>query len=69
MPNGDVIDFFWEWYRRRKPTRRSSLGELALDKCEETLLRRDWQGFGYWHAIFVRERRRMKVGRIERPRH
>jgi hypothetical protein len=58
MPGGDVIDFFWEWYRRRDRVRSVPLCQYALDKCEETFIGRDWEGFGYWHAVFARERQR-----------
>jgi hypothetical protein len=53
---GTVIDFFWEWYRRQNHGRPKSMAELALDKCEETLQLRNWQGFGYWFAVYRRER-------------
>lgn len=49
----DVIDFFWEWQKRRS---RNGLAELALDKCAETYKRRDWDGFAYWHRIYCRQR-------------
>jgi len=55
---GDVIDFFWEWHRRRDRTCSTPLYEYALDKCEEMLMQRDWQGLAYWHEVFGRERRR-----------
>jgi hypothetical protein len=50
----DVIDFFWEWQGRHKKS--SPMAELALDKCEEAFLRRDWKGFSYWHPIYCRSR-------------
>ena len=52
----DVIDFFWEWQKRRAVRGRNTIAELALDRCEETLQRGDWGGFGYWHGIYCRER-------------
>jgi hypothetical protein len=62
MPAADVIDFFWEWHRRHTLSKASSaLAELALDKCEEGLIRRDWKGFGYWHIVYLRERRRLET--------
>ena len=30
--------------------------ELALNKCEETFMRSDWNGFGYWFRIYRREK-------------
>jgi hypothetical protein len=51
---GDVIDFFWEWRRRRDGGR--AVAEFALDKCEEMFRHCDWQGFGYWLAVYRRER-------------
>ncbi len=57
--DSDVIDFFWEWYRRRDRGRSDPLCQYALDRCEETFINRDWQDFGYWHAVFARERRRI----------
>jgi hypothetical protein len=52
----DVIVQFWEWYERRHAGAHSPVANLALDKCDEALVRRDWDRFAYWHAIFVRER-------------
>jgi hypothetical protein len=60
MPAADVIDFFWEWYHRHTPSKTSALAELALDKCEEKLIWRDWEGFQYWHVVYLRERRRLE---------
>lgn len=59
MPADDVVDFFWEWQRRRASPKTSALADLALGKCEETLIERDWQRFRYWHAVYLRERRRL----------
>jgi len=67
MSRGDVIDFFWEWYRREDRRCGSPLCQYALDKCEETFSRRDWEGFGYWHSVFARERQRTKSQHFERP--
>jgi hypothetical protein len=52
----DVIVDFWEWYQRREARRYDPLASLALDKCEDALASRDWESFGYWHAIYLRER-------------
>jgi hypothetical protein len=59
MPSADVISLFWEWHRRHTGPKTSALAELALDKCEERLIKRDWDGFQYWHVVYVRERRRL----------
>ena len=52
----DVIVDFWEWYQRREASRQNLLASYALDKCEEMLIQREWDRFGYWHAIYLRER-------------
>ena len=52
----DVIVDFWEWYQRREARRQNPLASYALDKCEEALIEREWDRFGYWHAIYLRER-------------
>ena len=53
----DVIDFFWEWQKRQAALRHNTtVAELALNKCEETFLCCDWDGFGYWHNVYCRER-------------
>jgi hypothetical protein len=46
---------------RRPPEqiRTSSLAEHALDQCEEAFRHSDWQKFGYWHVVFLRERNRL----------
>jgi type II restriction/modification system DNA methylase subunit YeeA len=59
MPGADVISLFWEWQRRHTDLKTSALAELALDKCEERLIKREWEGFQYWHAVYLRERRRL----------
>jgi hypothetical protein len=60
MAAGDVVDFFWEWQRSHMQSKTSALAQLALDRCEETLLCRDWERFGYWHAVYMCERRRLE---------
>jgi hypothetical protein len=45
--------------RRHEQIRTSPLAEHALDQCEEAFRRGDWQKFGYWHAVFLRERIRL----------
>jgi hypothetical protein len=55
-PDRDVIVQFWEWYDRRYAGARGPVANLALDKCEEAFMMRDWGTFAYWHAILVRER-------------
>jgi hypothetical protein len=52
----DVIVDFWEWYRRREARHRNPLAGYALDKCEETFSKCEWNSFAYWHAIYLRER-------------
>ena len=52
----DVIVDFWEWYQRREASRRNPLANYALDKCEETFRKCEWNSFGYWYAIYLRER-------------
>ena len=54
----DVIVDFWEWYQRRQARQCNPLASLALDKCEEALIKREWDCFGYWYAIYMRERRK-----------
>jgi hypothetical protein len=56
MPGYDVITDFWEWYQRRHAQEHDPIANLALDKCEETFGRGDWDSFGYWYAIYLRER-------------
>ena len=56
----DVVADFWEWYQRRQ---HSPLASHALDKCEETFMRCEWDRFGYWHAIYVRERLKRQTSR------
>jgi hypothetical protein len=52
----DVIVDFWEWYQRREARRNNPLASYALDKCEETFRECKWSSFGYWHAVYLRER-------------
>jgi hypothetical protein len=52
----DVIADFWEWYQRREARRHNPLANYALDKCEETFRKCEWNRFGYWHSIYLRER-------------
>jgi hypothetical protein len=57
---GNVIDFCGEFRRRSNRAHSSALREHALDKCEEMFMRRDWNAFAYWLAIFQCERDRLK---------
>lgn len=57
----DVIVDFWEWYRRREAKRCNPLATYALDKCEETFIKCEWSDFGYWHAVYLRERQRSRI--------
>ena len=52
----NVVINFWEWYQRRQERAHGPLARCALDKCEETFRRSDWDSFGYWFAIYRRER-------------
>ena len=54
----DVVADFWEWYEGRHAREHSPLAGYALARCEETFTLREWDSFGYWHAIYVRERRK-----------
>jgi hypothetical protein len=57
QPHGfDVVADFWEWYRRRENRRYNAVESYALDRCEEAFQRSQWDRFGYWHAIYLRER-------------
>jgi hypothetical protein len=56
MPSYDVIIDFWEWYERRSAREHGVIADLALDKCEETFRKCEWENFGYWYAIYRRER-------------
>jgi len=42
--------------------RHNCILELALDKCEETFMRSDWNGFGYWFGIYRREKAGKSIG-------
>ena len=58
MGGPDVIADFWEWYERRQKRVQSPLAEYALDRCDETFRRCDWDRFGYWFSVYRRQRRR-----------
>lgn len=58
MPDYDVVADFWQWYRRRQALRDSPLADHALDKCEETFRKSEWDRFEYWHRIYLIERMR-----------
>jgi hypothetical protein len=60
MRDTNVVDFLEFRGRRREQIRTSSLAEHALDECEEAFRRSDWPRFGYWHAVFLRERNRLR---------
>jgi hypothetical protein len=59
MPSYDVITDFWKWYERRRAPEHGVIADLALDKCEETFRKCEWESFGYWNAIYRRERPKM----------
>jgi hypothetical protein len=62
--HSNVIIGFGEWRQRRNERRHDPLANHALDKCEEAFKKREWRNFGYWHAIYMRERqKRPKRGR------
>ena len=56
----DVVVDFWDWYRRREAR---PLASYALDKCEETFRKCEWNSFGHWHEIYLRERPRSLFSR------
>jgi hypothetical protein len=58
MDTGNVIDFLAARRCRRKPMQDGSLRVHPLNKCVEMYEHSDWQGFAYWHAVYLRERRR-----------
>jgi hypothetical protein len=66
MPGYDGIVDFWEWYERRLGREQNSVASLALDKCEESLRRRQWDRFSYWYAIYRRERPKAPRGGLKR---
>jgi hypothetical protein len=59
----DVIADFWEWYRRREERQSNPLASYALDKCEETFRKCQWNSFGHWYEIYLRERPRSSFSR------
>jgi hypothetical protein len=63
----DVIVDFWEWYRRREERRSNPLATYALDKCEETFRKCEWNGFGHWYEIYLRERPKPSCFRVKPP--
>jgi hypothetical protein len=63
----DVIEDFWKWYDRGARRHDNGVADLALEKCEETFQRCDWKGFGYWHRVYCRERRRIPSNRSQDP--
>jgi hypothetical protein len=54
----DVIVDFWEWYHRRQERQSNPLASYALDKCEEKFRKCEWNSFGHWYEIYLRERPR-----------
>ncbi|MDA8110670.1 MAG: hypothetical protein M0015_18930 [Betaproteobacteria bacterium] len=55
----NVIDFVAAHFRCRRRAEGFGLREHALDKCVEMYNRGNWHGFAYWHAVYLRERRRL----------
>jgi hypothetical protein len=61
QPHGfDVVADFWEWYQRREKRRYNAIESYALDRCEEAFQWSQWDRFGYWHAIYLRERHKAR---------
>jgi hypothetical protein len=63
----DVVADFWDWYQRRENRRSNSVESHALDKCEEAFEKSEWDRFGYWHAIYLRERHKTAPARRNLP--
>ena len=57
--DANVVVFLDPSRHRPEQIRTSPLAERALDKCEEAFRHSDWQGFGYWHAVYLHERDRL----------
>lgn len=55
-----VVVNFGEWTDRSDTRERTPLAEYALNRCEEMFAARAWESFGYWHAVYVRERQRAR---------
>ncbi len=62
MAGNDGIVDFWQWYERRFGRKQNPVVDLALDKCEETFRRCEWDGFSYWYAVYQRERMKARRG-------
>ena len=60
----DVVVDFWEWYRRREAP-LNPLASYVLEQCEETFRKCDWDSFGYWLALYLRERPKMPGSRLK----
>jgi len=60
MPTYDVVADFWDWYQRRR-VRQAPVAALALDKCEETFRRCEWDSFDHWYRIYLRERSKVST--------
>ena len=58
MGGNKVVIDFWEARERRQAGQHGPVAKHALDKCEETFMRGEWKMFGFWHAVFTRERAR-----------
>jgi hypothetical protein len=54
----NVIVNFWEWYERYQERAHGPLARCALDECEESFRRSDWDKFDYWFSIYRRVRPR-----------
>jgi hypothetical protein len=60
----DVIADFWDWYQLRHERDHGPLARHALDQCEETFQRCEWDKFAYWYAIYLRERPKSPSSRV-----
>jgi hypothetical protein len=56
LRGSDVVIDLRDRYERRNTRESDALAAYALDRCEEMFRLRAWDSFGYWHAIYVRQR-------------
>lgn len=63
--SNNVIVDLWQWYEHRYECTHGPLAKHALDKCVESFEHGEWRNFGYWHAIYVRERSKAPNRRFE----
>lgn len=65
MGTSNVINLAAARRRQLRRLRESCLREYALDKCVQMYQGGNWEGFAYWHAIYLRERRRLASTSID----